>query len=80
MARKSIRRLLLDANVVMALHTIGMWEQTVDRCEILLSEVVARKVKYFGTGERQTRIELESAFESASIRAASLNSRRRRRA
>lgn len=72
MARNSIRLLLLDANVVIALHELGVWEQTVDRCEVLLPDAVAQEVKYYSTGERQARIELESAFHSGSMRAVSV--------
>lgn len=52
--------------------SLGVWEQTVDRCEVLLPDAVAQEVKYYSTGERQARIELESAFHSGSMRAVSV--------
>ncbi len=75
MAKKSIRLLLLIVNVVIALHELGTWGRAVERCEILLFGVVAREVKHQGTGERQTRIDLETTFDSGAIHPVSYSPR-----
>lgn len=56
---KKLRFLLLDANIVIKLHQLELWDAFVDRCEILLPSVVVEdEVKYFHGTESDTLIEL----------------------
>lgn len=45
---KKFKLLLLDANVVIYLFEIGLWDQVVERCEVLLSRIVAEGEAQFG--------------------------------
>ena len=68
MAKKSIRLRLLDANVVLELHRLGLWEVVVEGCEILLARTVVEESKYFETRDgRQERIDLGRAIESEQL-------------
>jgi len=44
---KKLRFLLLDANVVIHLFEIGLWDKVVERCEVLLSRIVAEQEAQF---------------------------------
>lgn len=44
---KKFRLLLLDANVVIYLFEIGLWDELVERCEVLLSRIVAEREAQF---------------------------------
>ena len=46
-ATKKFRLLLLDANVVIYLFEVGLWDKLVDRCEVLLSRIVAEREAQF---------------------------------
>jgi hypothetical protein len=46
-ATKKFRLLLLDANVVIYLFEVGLWDKLVDRCEVLLSRTVAEREAQF---------------------------------
>ncbi len=55
---KKLRFLLLDANVVIQLFELRLWQQIVERCEILLAETVVNEAQYCGAGEEQKLIDL----------------------
>ena len=56
---KKLRFLLLDAGVVFQLFELGLWDQIIDRCDIILSRIVAEKeVKYFHGEEADEQIDL----------------------
>lgn len=44
---KRFRLLLLDANVVIHLFELGLWDRVVERCEVLLSRIVAEREAQF---------------------------------
>ncbi len=44
---KKFKLLLLDANVVIHLFEIGLWDKLVERCEVLLSRIVAEREAQF---------------------------------
>ena len=48
---KKFRFLLLDANVVIELFRLGIWDRVVDRCDIHLGETVKREVQYWQDDE-----------------------------
>ena len=69
MATKSIRLLLLDANVVLELHRLGLWSGVVERCEVLLARTVLDESKYYEMDDgRQQRIDLGREIETAQVR------------
>jgi hypothetical protein len=51
---KKFKCLLLDANVVIKLFSLGLWDALVKQCEIHLSEIVVREANYYedSDGER----------------------------
>ena len=53
---KKLRLLLLDANVVIQLIEYGLWDQVVDKCEVLLARIVIEKEVKFYHGEKQDQI------------------------
>ena len=44
---KKFKVLLLDANVVIQLFKLGVWDEVVERCEIYLSRIVAEIEAHF---------------------------------
>ena len=44
---KKFRLLLLDANVVIYLFEIGLWDKLIERCDVLLSRIVAEREAQF---------------------------------
>ena len=46
-AMKRFKLLLLDANVVIYLFEVGLWDKLVERCEVLLSRIVAEREAQF---------------------------------
>lgn len=61
-----LKLLILDACVVIQLHEIGRWQQVVERCDIHLSEIVARREVKFDDANGM-RIDLEPAIHSKAI-------------
>lgn len=54
------RLLLLDANVVIYLHELGLWDKFTDSCDVTLTRTVVDEVKYYSAEEGiQYRIDLE---------------------
>lgn len=69
MATKSIRLLLLDANVVLELHRLNLWSGVVERCEVLLARTVLDESKYFERDDGcQQQIDLGREIEAGQIR------------
>ena len=65
----SLRLLIFDANVVLYLHEIGLWQSLLDRCEIHLSRIVADvEVRYFRGREWDDVIDLTADITSSRIR------------
>ena len=49
---KKFRLLLLDANVVIKLFELGLWDKLIERCEVLLSRIVAeQEAQFFETDD-----------------------------
>lgn len=57
---KALRLLLLDANVVIELHRLGLWSQVIDRCDVMLTGGVVAESKYFEIGAVQHRVDLQT--------------------
>ncbi len=69
MATRSIRLLLLDANVVLELHRLNLWSVVVERCEVLLARTVLDESKYFERDDgNQNRIDLGQEIETGQVR------------
>lgn len=63
------RLLLLDANVVIHLHEIELWERFVDECEVILSRtVMEREVLFFEDSEGQQPIDLSHDEQAGRIK------------
>lgn len=69
MATRSLRLLLLDANIVFELHRLDLWSRVVARCEVLLARMVLDESKYFERHDgSQQRIELGREIEIGQVR------------
>ncbi|MGA1844224.1 MAG: hypothetical protein ACMUIS_06640 [bacterium] len=61
MKMKKLRLLLLDANVVIKLFELDLWDAVVEKCEIILSRTVAEnEVQFFYKNGLQEEIDLSS--------------------
>ena len=49
------RFFLLDAGPVIELHRLGLWDQVVDRCELLVPSVVAHRESQYWVREDGSR-------------------------
>ncbi len=59
------RLVLLDANIVIQVHRMGIWEELCARYEIARTEAVRDKSKYFERDDGvQERIELDADIEA----------------
>jgi len=68
MRMKKLRLLLLDANVVIELFELGLWDTVIEKCEIILSRTVAEnEVKFFCKNGLQEDIDLSSYAKQGSI-------------
>lgn len=62
------RCLLLDANIVIGLFQLGLWEAVVDRCELVLSEVVVDEADFYVDDHgNEHRIDLQPYIHSGQI-------------
>ncbi|MEK6677652.1 MAG: hypothetical protein AABZ47_18615 [Planctomycetota bacterium] len=61
---KKLRFLLLDANVIIKLFELKLWEQVIERCEIFIAETVANEAQFFHDDVGQEAIDL-SAYSTA---------------
>jgi len=64
---KSLRLLLLDANVVIELHRLRLWSAIIDRCEVLLASVVVEESRYHEAGEIQTPLDLRADIAAKNV-------------
>ena len=56
---KKFRFLLLDANVVIELFELGLWQDVLDKCDVLLSRTVAEtEAQFYFDDEGQQAIDL----------------------
>lgn len=57
---KKLRFLLLDANVIIKLFELKLWEQVVERCEIFVAETVVNEAQFFYDDVGQEAIDLSA--------------------
>jgi hypothetical protein len=52
---KKLRLLLLDANIIIKLFHLGIWDQVVDQCDVQLARTVVEEAHFFKDeyGDRQ---------------------------
>ena len=63
------RLLLLDANVVIYLHELKLWDRFLDECEVILSRtVMEREVLFFEDNAGQTPIDLAPSEQAGRIK------------
>lgn len=65
---KKFRLLLLDAGIVIALHELKLWDQAVEKCEIILPETVVNEAKFSMAGEYAEDIDLEPDTRAGRIK------------
>ena len=65
---KKFRLLLLDANIVIEIFRLGLWERIVARCDVHLSRTVCAEAIYFDddNGNRQT-IDMTASIRTGAI-------------
>jgi hypothetical protein len=64
---KKLRFLLLDANVIIKLHELKLWDPIVERCDVFVAETVVREAQYFEGDAGHEAIDLTSYIESKRI-------------
>ena len=62
------RLILLDANVVIQLFQLGIWEQIAARCEILLAQTVVDEVQFYETDTERKYVDWEHWKTACSMR------------
>jgi len=66
---KKLRLLLLDANIVIELFELGLWDKVLEHCEVALSRTVAsREASFYVKDGEQFGIDLAPYEKSAQIR------------
>lgn len=62
-------KLLLDANAIITLFEIGLWDRVVEKCEVFLSRIVVeQEVAYFAGKQRDQKIDLSEDVASGRVR------------
>lgn len=69
---KKLRFLLLDANVIIKLFELKLWDPVVERCEILIAETVAKEAQFFHDDVGQEAIDLSPYANANKITLVSL--------
>jgi hypothetical protein len=68
-AEKKVKLLILDANEVIYLHEIGLWQEVVSRCDIFLARIVAEEeAKYYRRSGVDEVIDLSDDITNGRIR------------
>ncbi len=63
------RLVILDANIVIYLHQIGIWSYVVDRCEIVLSRIVAdQEALFYEIDDERHEIDLSTDVAANRVR------------
>lgn len=63
------RLVLLDANVIIEAHELGVWHQLIAFYEVIVPSVVARhEARYFVTGEQHNPIQLASLIAQGKVK------------
>lgn len=64
-----LRLVILDANIVIYLHQIGIWPQVADRCEIVLARTVAeQEVLFCEVDNERHEIDLSKDVAASRVR------------
>lgn len=64
-----LRLVILDANIVIYLHQLGIWSQVVDRCEIVLARTVAeQEVLFYEVDDERHEIDLTTDVAASRVR------------
>ncbi len=65
---KKLRFLLLDANIVIQLFELDVWQQFIEKCDVLLARTVAEHEVQFFTDEQEQRHEINLKDDIAANR------------
>jgi hypothetical protein len=66
------RLILLDANVVIQLFQLQIWEQVTARCEIVLAQTVVDEVQFYDTDDGRQYVDWTEIEKSGAIKVESL--------
>lgn len=65
---KKLRFLLLDANIIIKLHELGIWRQVLDRCDVIVAHtIVEHEAKYYSDATTDKLIDLATDIASKRI-------------
>jgi len=62
------RLILLDANVVIQLFQLGIWEQITARCEVVLAQTVIDEVQFYDTDAGREYVDWEHCKAACSMK------------
>ena len=63
-----LRLAILDANIVIYLHQLGIWPQVADRCEIILARTVAEhEVLFYEVDDQRHEIDLSKDIAESRV-------------
>jgi hypothetical protein len=68
MAKKLVRLLLLDANVVLELHRLKLWDAVADRCELVLAGTVVGESQFIEEDGERIEIDLTPDIKGGKVR------------
>lgn len=63
-----LKFLLIDANVVIQLWELGIWDEFIKRCDVILSEIVAlQEVQFCVRNDEQVQIDLQPYIDRGEV-------------
>jgi hypothetical protein len=66
------RLVLLDANIVIELFRLGIWNQITERCDIVLAETVVEESAFYDTPDGREYIDWDAVRNAGTVRIESL--------
>ncbi|MCF7973059.1 MAG: hypothetical protein K9N55_04535 [Phycisphaerae bacterium] len=74
MQRQKLNLLLLDADVIIFAHELGIWEQLIDACQISVTEIIiSEATMWFDENDEQHAIDLSPLITAGKIQAVSVS-------
>lgn len=73
-----LRLVLLDANVVIHIFGLGIWEQITQRCNVLLAQTVIDEVEFYDTDSGRQYIDWRPWVSAGAVKVAALPARETR--
>ena len=66
------RLILLDANVVIQILSLGIWKQVVERCDLIIAQTVIDEVQFFETPSGREYVDWPELLAIGTVRVESL--------